>query len=328
MREADILVIGAGPAGLHAALKAAVLNHSVLLVDKGRRFSRVSQAPSIANIPLRPGISGAELLEEMRRDLARFRDKTGKDLVTILEHTEVLSIAREGEGWRARLRDATGDTDARARVAMLATGVVDRKPGLTEYTWLGHEALAHFLHKGLVGYCLLCEGWALEGKRVAIVGASPEAAQVADDVATQFGGDVTLLTDGLPAPACSDAVSLETRSIATLADEGGLAIGFEIGPPLRFDKALFALGWHRVNHELAKALGARLARDGHVVTDAQCEVVHESGGILRGFFAIGDVRAGPWKQIPLAWADAEIAVITAYAYRLPPVNPQGEARTR
>ena len=320
VRETDILVVGAGPAGLHAALKGAILNHKVILVDKGRHFSRVWQAPAIANIPGRPGISGEALLEEGRRDLERFRDKAGKDLVDVIERAEVISLAREGEGWRARVRDAEGESDVRARVAILATGVVDRKPGLSEYAWMGNEALSHFLHKGLVGYCLLCEGWSLEGKRVAIVGASPDAVKVAEDVAAQFGGDVVLFTDGAPAPAVPESVRVETRPIETLTDDGALVIGLAHGAPMRFDKALFALGWHRVNNVLAKALGARLTRDGHIVTDAQCEVLDERGGVIPGLFAIGDVRAGPWKQIPLAWADAEIAVISAYAYRLPVVK--------
>jgi len=317
VRECDILVVGGGPAGLHAALKGAVLNHTVLLVDKGRRYSRVSQAPAIANIPGRPGIGGDALLEQGRRDLARFADRSGKRLVEVAEDAEVTALRRDGDGWLADVRDARSAWQARARAVILATGVVDRKPGISEYAWKGHATLAPFLHKGLIGYCLLCEGWSLDGKRVAVLGASEDAAQVAEDVCEQFGGEVTLLTDGAPAPEAARRVGIETRPIEALRDEGPLVVAFQHGPAREFDKALFALGWHRVNNELARALGAKLDRDGHVVTDAQREVLDERGEPIRGLFAIGDLRAGPWKQIPLAWADAELAVITAYAYRLP-----------
>ncbi|HUR68812.1 MAG TPA: NAD(P)/FAD-dependent oxidoreductase [Candidatus Thermoplasmatota archaeon] len=313
MREADVLVIGAGPAGLHAALKAAILNHTALVLDKGRRFSRVSLAPAIANIPGHPGITGDALLTMGRASLERFADTSGKRLVALEEDAEVVTLAREAGGFRARVRQGGATWDAWAPTAILATGVVDRKPALR---------LSPFVHRALVGYCLLCEGWSLEGKRVAVVGHSADAASIALDVRAQFGGDVTLLTDGerldgVPA----EGLRIERARIRELRDEGALVIALDDGRELAFDKALFGLGWHHVNHELAKGLGARLTREGHIVTTEDREVVDEDGAPIRGLFAVGDVRAGLWKQIPLAWADAEIAVISAYAYRLAPVGP-------
>ncbi|HVM45667.1 MAG TPA: NAD(P)/FAD-dependent oxidoreductase [Candidatus Thermoplasmatota archaeon] len=328
MRQVDVLVVGGGPAGLHAALKAAVLNHTVLLVDKGRRFSRVSQAPAIANVPGRPGISGEALLEEGRRDLARFEDQAGKRLVELLEPAEVTALEplrAEGDAsarWLARVRDAAGEREVRAGVVVLATGLVDRKPGISEYEWKGHQTLAPLLDKRLVGYCLLCEGWSLEGKRVAVFGRSEAAASIANDVCDQFGGEVALLTDGAPAPrALVPAVRVDARRIERLSDEGSLAVAFADGGVAHFDKALFGLGWHQVNSDLVRPLGARLTEEGYVVTNESREVLDARGEPIRGLFAAGDVRAGPWKQIPLAWADAELAVISAYAYRLPPATP-------
>lgn len=318
-READIIVVGAGPAGLHAALKAAVLNHTVLLVDKGRRFSRVSQAPAIANIPLHPGISGAQLLEEGRRDLARFRDLSGKALVQLEEEADVVLLTRLGDAWGVRVEQRGRTWTAHAPVVILATGVVDQKPGIDAFDERGHETLAPYLHGGKVGYCLLCEGWALAGRRVAVVGSSADAAQIAADVCEQFEGSVTLLTDGHePERAPPEGVRVETRRIVGARQEGDeVVMDLEGGAAARFDKALLGLGWHRVNSALAQAAGAATTREGYVLTDAGCEVRSSDGGALRGLFAIGDVRAGPWKQIPLAWADAELAVISAYAHRLP-----------
>lgn len=322
MRDADVLVIGAGPAGLHAALKAAVLNHTALVVDKGRRFSRVSQAPAIANVPGHPGISGEALLDRGRKDLERFQDVSGKRLVALEEDAEVRSLERAGDGFLARIRRGADEWDARAMVVILATGCVDRKPGLSEYAWKGHQTLAPFLHKRLIGYCLLCEGWALDGKRVAVVGHSSDAVSIADDVCLQFGGEVHLLTDGrMPTRATCEAVRVDEREVESVAeDDGALRVAFADGSAARFDKALFALGWHRVESALAVALGARTDEYGHVVTDENREVLGAEGEPIRGLYAVGDVRAGAWKQIPLAWADAEIAVISAYAQRLPSVR--------
>lgn len=319
MREADVLIIGAGPAGLHAALKAAVLNHTVIAVDKGRRFSRVSQAPAIANLPGHPGISGDALLERGRKDLDRFEDVSGKRLVALEEEAEVIALDRTPDGFRARVAQGGGEWEARAKVAILATGCVDRKPGLSEYAWKGHQTLAPFLHKRLVGYCLLCEGWSLDGKRVAVVGHSSDAVGIADDVCEQFNGEVHLLTDGrMPARPTCEGVRVDEREVAGVAEEdGALRVAFADGAGARFDKALFALGWHRVESALAVGLGARTDAYGHVVTDENREVLGADGEPIRGLYAVGDVRAGAWKQIPLAWADAELAVISAYAQRLP-----------
>lgn len=312
-------MVGAGPAGLHAALKAAVLNHTALLVDKGRRFARVSQAPAIANVPGRPGISGEQLLAEGRRDLERFEDVSGKRLVTLEEDAEVVSLAREGPFFRARVRQGGAEWEARARAVVLATGCVDRKPGISEYGWRGHSTLAPLVHKSLIGYCLLCEGWSLEGKRVAVVGHSEDAVQIAEDVQAQFAGEVHLLTDGRePARRTSEQVCVDEREVESVSDDGALCVRFVDGELARFDKALFALGWARVNHELAVPLGAALDRAGHIVTDANREVLDARGLPIPGLYAAGDVRAGAWKQIPIAWGDAEIAVISAYAERLPP----------
>ena len=321
VREVDILVVGAGPAGLHAALKAAILNHTVLLVDKGRRFSRVSQAPAIANVPGRPGISGERLLDEGRRDLERFADVSGKRLVTLVEDAEVASLAREGSGgFRARVREGGREWDARAKVVVLATGCVDGKPGVSEYLWKGHRTLSPLVHQDLLGYCLLCEGWSLEGKRVAVVGHSHDAVQIAEDVCQQFAGEVHLLTDGrVPARPTAESVRVEERQVERVADEGPLVFHFLEGGRLEVDKALFALGWARVNSDLARSLGARTDEVGHLVTSAEREVLGADGEPIRGLYAIGDVRAGAWKQVPLAWADAEIAIISAYAERLPSV---------
>lgn len=336
MSPYDVLVVGGGPVGLHAALKAAVLNHRVLLVDKGRRFSRVSQAPVIANVPGRPGIRGADLLQQGRDDLQRFRDLSGKDLVDVLEDTEATDAWREDGLFHLSLRGPDGGRDgASGRVLVLATGVVDRKPGVDAFHTRGHHTLAPYVHAGRVGYCLLCEGWDLAAKRIAVVGASSDSAQVATDVARHFGGDVTLLTDGAPLEGGRDGlrqgrVEIVERPIARLDEhDGGVCVVFEDGFETRpFDKVFFTLGWYKANNELAVRLGAKVTPEGYVLTDENGEVLGPEGRPIRGLFAAGDLRAGRWKQVVVGWGDAETAIITAYAQRLPSADEQEDPATR
>lgn len=312
----DVAIVGAGPAGLHAALKAAILNHTVLLVDKGPRFSRISQARAVANIPGRPGVSGEALLAQGREDLRRFQDGTGKRLVEIAEGTEVMALARRADGgFDLTLREDVRERVEHAAVVILATGMVDRKPGIAAFDERGHQTLSPFVRKGAVGYCLLCEGWSLEGKEVAVLGSGDEAAAIAQDVAEQFGGAPTLLTDGVPR---AGGAPVDARPIERLDATGdAFVVRFEDGTTRAFDKAILSLGIHRVHSKLAKMAGASTTPEGFVVTDGNCEALDPEGDRVEGLFAIGDVRAHQWKQVVIAWGDAETAVLAAYAHRLP-----------
>lgn len=324
----DILVVGGGPVGLHAALKGAVLNHRVLLVDKGRAFSRVSQAPAIANIPGSPGISGSDLLQRGRENVRSFERLAGKELVTFLEDTEAVEARHIDGKFRLRLR-ATGGSgagrDVEGEVLVLATGTVDRKPGVGDFYRRGHHTLSPFLSKGRIGYCILCEGWSVEDKRIAVIGSSSASVQNAVDFCDHFEGEVTLLTDGCALEEEGDVarlrergVGLDDRVISGFTEEDGhLGVRFVDGGLGRFDKAFFSLGWYKVNNELACMLGAATDDEGYVRTDSNCEVLDREGNPIRGLFAVGDLRAGGWKQVVTGWGDAETAVIAAYAYRLP-----------
>ncbi|HEX2022294.1 MAG TPA: NAD(P)/FAD-dependent oxidoreductase [Candidatus Thermoplasmatota archaeon] len=315
-READVLVIGGGPAGLHAALKAAILNHDVVLVDKGRRFSRVSQAAAVANVPGRPGASGLDLLEQGRRDIRAFERAAGRRRVRLIEESEVTRLRLAGGRFEARVAGPQGETIVLADVVVLATGMVDRKPGLRAFDARGHQTLAPFVRKERVGYCLLCEGWRLRGREVAVVGESDEAIAVARDVRDQYEGRPTLLTDGIRVDA---DVPVDPRPIARYDEaDGRLLVRFQDGATRGFDQAIFGLGVHRVNSDLAAMVGARLTREGFVETDGNCEALAADGpGLVEGLYAIGDVRAHQWKQIVIAWGDAETAILAAYAKRLP-----------
>lgn len=317
--DADFVVVGAGPAGLHAALKAAVLNHSVLVLDKGAKFSRVCQARSIANVPLAPGVSGERLLAEGRRDLARFESQAGKRLVALVEPAEAVRLARVPGGFEVEYETPEGRAVVRSRVVVLATGMVDRKPGISAFDEKGHRTLAPLVREGHVGYCLLCEGWRLEGKRVAVVGHGAEAVGIANDVRTQFLGFPTLVTDGhAPAMTPGPGVEVEERPIERFQTEGAaLTVHLLGGATARFDVGLLSLGVHRVNSGLARMVGAATTPDGFVKTDGNCEVLGEDGARIEGLFAIGDLRADQWKQVVIAWGDAETAVLAAYALRLP-----------
>ena len=112
----DVAIVGAGPVGLHAALKAALLNMSAVVVDKSRRRSRAFFIPRLENIPGLPGVSGAKLMQLQRQNLDNYRDK-----VQIVDDTEVIDIVREGDIFV--LKCAGKQSAIKARTVLLATGL-------------------------------------------------------------------------------------------------------------------------------------------------------------------------------------------------------------
>jgi thioredoxin reductase len=88
----DVAIVGAGPVGLHAALKVALLGMSAVVVDKSRKRSRAFYIPRMENIPGMPGVSGAKLMQLQRQNLDNYRDR-----VQIVDDTEVIDIVREGD---------------------------------------------------------------------------------------------------------------------------------------------------------------------------------------------------------------------------------------
>ena len=74
----DLTVVGGGHAGLQAAVKGALLQHSVALLDRGPKYSRSYYAPHMANIPGFPeGVSGHHLLDQQIAAVRRHDDRIG-----------------------------------------------------------------------------------------------------------------------------------------------------------------------------------------------------------------------------------------------------------
>ena len=143
----DVMVIGGGPAGLSAALNVRARGRSVLVVTNPPEENPLWKAERVDNYLGMPGVSGAELLEQLRRhaEAAGVEFRTGKVLSAMpMEDTWYLSIGTDME---------------HARALVLAAGVNRGKkfPGETE-----------FLGRG-VSYCATCDGMFYKDKRIAVI---------------------------------------------------------------------------------------------------------------------------------------------------------------
>ncbi len=338
----DVAIVGGGPAGLMAALKCALLFHTAVVLDKGKRTSRAYFVPKMDNVPGYPdGVSGKKLVEDLRAQIAHAEKVAGRTFVALEDGVKVEQLEHGGDGTftltgHEVVGRATGGAPVsyRARVVVLATGVVDRQPyiGAKSYDL---SAILPYANKGIADYCLLCDGHTIRGKRVAVLGLGRGSAAIAKDLRDHFGATETVLVTciacvtgdlhhdhkrhgDLIAETEAQGIPVIDKTIRRLEGlrEGRIRLVFDDESSEAFDKAWVSFGWYKVNNDLARQVGASIDDDGYVRSTEDCEVLDVAGEPIPGLFVVGDLRAETWKQIPVALGDAETAVIHAFAVRL------------
>lgn len=316
----DLVVVGGGHAGLQAGLKAGLLHHTAAIVARGPKFGRSFYAPRMDNIPGFPeGISGHKLLDLQLAALKSVADRVG-----YFSPATALAARRTGEGFEVDFEWLRGTHTARSRAVVLATGLVDRMPSIDGTI----DALFPWANLGIVDFCEFCDGHTLTGLAVAVLGHDRFAAETALSLRHFAPRAVSLLTSGVPLLSDETAegrADLLGRLVAAeVPVVEGAIVGYDDlrerkfgvrladGASLHFDKGFSALGWWGDSTVLARSLGASLDRSGNVRVDEDNRALDESGAPVPGLYCVGDLAHG-WNQIPEAWAQAERAVIHAYA---------------
>lgn len=224
----DLLIVGAGPAGLTAAIHGRARDKSVLVISNDPLASPLCRAPQMANYPGLPGVTGRELVErlmEQARDMgAEF--KTGR----------ALSVMPMGESVMVSVENDM----AEGRAVILAPGVSRAAPLKGEQELLGRG----------VSYCATCDGMFYRGKAVVCAGDAPnfdEEVEFLRSIGCEvtvkrlagleiLGEDrVTGVRDAAGEAASCDGVFLLRASIAP----GQLAPGLELeGGYIRVDERM------------------------------------------------------------------------------------------
>ena len=285
-RQVECLIVGAGPAGLIAAIYLARYRRKIALIDDGA--SRAALIPMSHNFPGFPdGIAGPELLQRLRSQGAHYGVE--------VERGHVEAIERIDGGFRARVgRDAVC-----ARSILLATGIVDRQPDL--------PSLKSLIYRGNVRLCPVCDGYEVQGQRVAVMGPIREAIKKALFLRTwtseltvlAIGPDLALRAD--EAALVRDAgIAVPRAPIRDLRIEGEVITAVHAdGREEQLDVLYPAMGADP-RSDLLRALGGRLAETGCVVTDE-----HQKTSV-DGIYAAGDV-VNELNQISVAAGHAAIA---------------------
>jgi thioredoxin reductase (NADPH) len=292
MRNVDCLVIGAGPAGLTAAIYLARFRRDIAIVDSGR--SRATYIPRTRNYPGFPdGISGPELLERLRSQAERYGAKVETGLVDSLE--------KDGDMFTAGF----GDERIRARRVLVATGIVDKEPDMRDFK----EAVK----RGCIRLCPICDGFEVTDTAVAVYGPAKSAAGHALFIRT-FVREATVVVPRNDEPmGAAERASLDRcgvhvidSPVAEVYMTGDHRAGVRTtdGQELVFDTLYPSLG-SRPRVEVATQLGARTSEEGNLIVDAH---QHTS---LPGLYAAGDAVAA-LHQISVATGQAAIAATSIH----------------
>ncbi|SFV40257.1 thioredoxin-disulfide reductase [Ligilactobacillus acidipiscis] len=165
----DVIVIGAGPGGMTAALYASRANLSVLMLDRGIYGGQMNNTAEVENYPGFKSILGPDLAEKMYQSSTQF------DAEYAYGSVESVSVAADG------LKTITTDSDVyETQALIIATGSEYRKlgvPGEDDYSGRG------------VSYCAVCDGAFFKNKPVAVIGGG--------DSAVEEGGDLSQMTSAV-----------------------------------------------------------------------------------------------------------------------------------
>jgi len=297
----DLIIIGAGPAGLTAGLYAARARLKTLMLEKLSPGGQVLMTDWVENYPGFPdGISGFELMDKMRRQAEKF----GLDI----KSTEVsrLDVLKEKQIL------ATDNGNLESKAIILACGATPQR--------LGIEGESLLTGKG-VSYCATCDGPFYREQEVAVIGGGDTAVEEALFL-TKFASKIYLVhrrdklraTKLLQERAWSEEKieivwdSIPKRIVGEAGVEGidlkNVKTGEESHLPVQ---GVFVFIGYRPNNELVKGL-LECDERGFVVTNKFMETSEV------GVFAVGDVRSKLLRQISTAVGDGATAAFAAERY--------------
>lgn len=291
----DAIVVGAGPAGLTAALYLGRFRRRVLVVDGGD--SRAAWIPITHNHPGFPdGLPGAKLLELQRDHALRYG--------ALIQPGAVEGLSVHDDGFALALDGRT----LRAPTVLLACGVEDNAPDLPQ--------VDESVRRTLLRICPICDGFEVTGQRVGVIGHGALGAREALFLRT-YADRLTLIHIAAPEALPAEERALLARAGVAVIEapiedvelqpDRPRALCFSGAGRVEFDALYSALGV-TPRTGLALAAGARHDDQGRLVVDD-----HQQTSIP-GLYAAGDMVRG-LNQITTAQGEAAIAA-TAMHNRL------------
>lgn len=285
-RMFDVIIVGAGPAGLSAALILGRCRRNVLICDAGDPRNIASRA--LHGYLTRDGIEPAQLLRIGREQLRPYA-------TVHLRSDEVTDSRRVGNGFEITVNDEV----ISSRKLLLATGVVDHLPDIEGLKPLYGRSVFH---------CPYCDGWELRDQPIAIYGREDRGAGLALEL-TGWSRDLIVCTDGPATISTADRKQLEglkipvrEERIARLEGADGQLerIVFDNGDALQRRAMFFNTGQDQ-RCDFAARLGCDFTDRGAVRT-GEYEMTN-----VPGLFVAGDASRAVQLAIVAAAEGAEAA---------------------
>lgn len=317
----DLVIIGAGPAGLSAALYGARAGMDLAILDSNYMAGgQVLTTYEVDNYLGLPGSNGFDMGMKFKEHVEKLGVEISSLAVEKIEHVvKPLSATDQEVGHAVGQADDvpyfvvhTDQEEIACKTVLLATGAVNRKleiPGEEEFTGRG------------VGYCATCDGAFFRGKVTAVVGGSYQAVEDAIYLAG-LCEKVYLIhrRDKLRAGAVLENQLCKLANVEIVWNHIPLEISgnnaveelliknvkTEEEQRLRVDGVFVAIGT-LPSTELAKGL-VEMDEHGYIIAGENGETS------LSGFFAAGDIRTKQLRQIVTAVADGANAVTAAWNY--------------
>jgi thioredoxin reductase len=291
--EYDVIVVGAGSAGLSAALTLGRCRRRVLLADGGA--PRNAPSPAVHGFLTRDGTRPARLLELGRKELAPYPTIDVREL-------KITKLHKLNRGFRAE--GTTGQGHAWAGTThrvLLATGVEDVLPALPGFRDLWGTGVLH---------CPYCHGYEVRDEPLAVYGRGKAAVGLAL-LLTNWSKDIVVVTDGPGYLTAYGRQRLRQHSIGLRQEPVARLVGgpdgllrcveFEDGTYLE-RKALFLHAPQEQRSSLAADLGAYLTRKGAVWVDKNSQTS------IAGLYAAGDTTPGQQQALLAAAAGGKAAI--------------------
>ena len=300
----DVVIIGAGPAGLSAALHLAFHQHSVLIVDRRTGPLPFTLTP-LYNVPGFDHERGVDIIKRMEKQALTAGAK--------LERGSVKSISGHAPEFLVTLESGV---QHQAKTVLLATGVARHHPLVGG----AYEPFLKYAAKGNTYYCPDCESPELLGKHIVVIGVGGASSAVAESLPLlEFAASIRLLlTSGTEikpeyeVKRAQHKMEILTGNIASIEGSRGTisALILEDGTRVTAD-GFYVSSPKFPRNQLAIQLGLETTERGHIKTGwrGQTKLIGKPDGEwFEGVWAAGDVQPQT-QQVSIAAGSGNIAAV-------------------
>ncbi len=297
----DVIIVGAGPAGMTAAVYASRANLSTVMIERGMPGGQMANTEDVENFPGFDLITGPDLSTKMFTHAQKFGAK--------YEYGDIKEIEDKGSYKVVNM----GDKTLTARAIIIATGAEYKKIGVPGEQELGGRG---------VSYCAVCDGAFFKGKNLYVIGGGDSAVEEGIFL-TKFADKVTIVhrRDELRAQKIiqdrafkNDKIDfIWNTTLKTINEKDGKVgsvtlVSTEDGSESEHqaDGVFIYIGMKPLTKPF-ESLGI-LDENGYIETNDEMETK------VPGVYAAGDVREKTLRQIVTATGDGSIAAQNAQAY--------------